>query len=193
MDPKRMEQGIRTFLDGIGEGFAGDDRERTPERVARAWIEDLVSGYAVDPAAELTWTPAPERFAGPVVVRGISFASVCVHHLLPFFGHAAVAYVPGRRLAGLSKVGRVVDAWARRLQTQEHLTAEVVRTLAEGLEARAVVAVLEAEHTCMTVRGVRKEHSRMLTVSAAGAAETDPELRRELLELASGRRGDPAT
>ena len=150
--------------------------------MARAWVDELVSGYAVDPAEELTWTAAPED-CGPVLVRRIDFSSVCVHHLLPFFGCAHVAYLPATRLAGLSKIGRVVDAHSRRLQTQEHLTSRIVATLDEVLEPRGVVVMLEAEHTCMTRRGVRKERSRMVTLASAGCYETDLAARRELLEL----------
>ena len=179
-----MAEGIRLFLDGMGERFRGDDIERTPERVARAWIDDLVSGYAVEPAAELTWTEAP-AMAAAVVVRRIHFCSVCVHHLLPFFGVAHVAYLPSERLAGLSKIGRVVDAHARRLQTQEHLTTDVVQTLDDVLRPRGVVVVLDAEHTCMTLRGVRKEQSRLQTLAAAGVYETDLAARREVLDMFS--------
>ena len=99
MDREKMEAGVRIFLEGLGERFEGDDLEATPERVARAWAEDLTGGYALDPDEELTWMPATQQ-TGPVIVRGISFASMCVHHLLPFFGVAHVAYLPGERLAG---------------------------------------------------------------------------------------------
>jgi GTP cyclohydrolase I len=182
-----MEAGLRLFLEGLELGkvdsrFAGDELEATPARVARAWRDDLVSGYALDPGAELTYSDAPEG-AGPVLVRCVSFASVCVHHLLPFHGLAHVAYLPGRRQAGLSKIGRVVDAWARRLQTQEHLTARVVATLNEVLQPRGVLALFEAEHTCMTLRGVRKEQSRMTTVAARGIYEHDAAARSEMLAL----------
>ena len=131
MDLEKMAAGIRLFLDGLGQRFDGDDLERTPDRVALAWSEDLAGGYAVDPRGELSWTAVRSEL-GPVVVRQIRFTSVCVHHLLPFFGNAHVAYLPGQRLAGLSKIGRVVDAHARRLQTQERLTAAVVETLSSS-------------------------------------------------------------
>jgi GTP cyclohydrolase I len=182
MDERRMIDGIRLFLEGIGHRFEGDDQHRTPERVARAWIDDLVAGYAVDPESELTWTEAPDG-CGPVVVRRIEFASVCVHHLLPFHGLAHIGYLPGERLAGLSKLGRVVDAHARRLQTQERLAAEIVATLERALVPRGALVLLEAEHTCMTLRGVRKERSRMTTVAASGRCETDPHARAEMLAL----------
>jgi len=187
VDGTKLEAAVRGFLAGLQldsrlHRFAGDELERTPERVARAWVEDLLSGYAIDPGPELTWSAVPEG-SGLVLVRGIHFASVCVHHLLPFSGQAHVAYLPGRRLAGLSKIGRVVDAHARRLQTQEHLTSSIVNTLRDVLEPRAALAVLEAGHTCMSLRGVRKEQARMTTMVAVGQWESDAAGRAEVLHL----------
>jgi GTP cyclohydrolase I len=182
MDASKMEAGIRAFLEGIGERFAGDDLEKTPARVARAWVDDLVSGYGIDPVAELTGTEATQE-SGLVAIRDVRFASVCVHHLLPFSGRAHVAYLPGARLAGLSKIGRVVDAFSRRLQIQERLTAQIVDALWRGLEPRGVLVVLEAEHTCMTLRGVRKEGSRLVTEGARGVFRDEPEARREVLAV----------
>jgi GTP cyclohydrolase I len=191
MDRERMADGIRRFLAGLGHGFEGDDQERTPGRVARAWTEDLVAGYDRDPDGELTWMPAPPE-GGVVMVRGISFASMCVHHLLPFFGEAHVAYLPGERLAGLSKLGRVVDAHARRLQTQEHLTSDIANTLERVLKPRGVIIMLDARHTCMTLRGVRKEQSRMVTTVATGLYDRDGAARAELVGLMT-RHGGSAT
>jgi len=160
--------------------------------VARAWVEDLVSGYAVDPDAGLTWAPATPG-TGLVLVRDIAFASLCVHHLLPFVGTAHVAYLPSERLAGLSKIGRVVEAHARRMQIQERLTSEILGTVERALEPRGAVVVLEAEHTCMTLRGTRKEGSRLVTLAVAGLYERDGAARREVLDLlgrgAAVRRG----
>ncbi len=177
-----MREGIRIFLEAMDVRFDEGDLAATPDRVARAWCDDLAAGYADDPAEQLSWTPV-EGDAGPVIVQGISLASICAHHLLPFFGDAHVAYLPGRRQAGLSKIGRVVDVHARRLQTQEHLTESIVETLQRGLEARGVVVALEARHTCMTLRGVRKETSRMLTVGTSGVYREDPAARREILQM----------
>jgi len=191
MDPDRMERAVREFVAAIGERFDGDDLDNTPGRVARAWQEDLLSGYAVDPDTELTWTRSPER-TGVVAVRDIRFASVCVHHLLPFVGLAHVAYLPGERLAGLSKLGRVVDAHSRRLQIQERLAARIADTVERVLAPRGVVVVLEAEHTCMSLRGVRKERSRLWTVATRGLYDTDSGARRELLDLFASKR-DPST
>jgi GTP cyclohydrolase I len=191
MDAARMEEGIRIFLEGVSERFPGDDLEATPGRVARAWRDDLLSGYAVDADAELTWTDSPGA-TGPVLVRDIRFASVCVHHLLPFVGVAHVAYAPAARLAGLSKIGRVVDALSRRLQIQEVLTRRIVETLERVLQPAAALVVLEAEHTCMTLRGVRKEGSRLLTWSATGLWHEDAGARREILDRLT-RGGTPWT
>jgi GTP cyclohydrolase I len=189
MDAAKMEAGVRLFLEGIGERFPGDDLDNTPARVAKAWIDDLVSGYAVDPGAELTSVAAPE-LCGPVLAKDIRFSSVCVHHLLPFAGVAHVAYLPAERLAGLSKLGRVVDAHARRLQIQEHLTGSIVATLTRALAPRAALVVLDAEHTCMTLRGVRKEGSHVITYAATGLWADDAAARREILDLlAPGRSG----
>jgi len=182
-----MREGIRAFLEGLGERFAGDDLDATPDRVARAWAEDLVGGYRGDPVRELTWTPAPEG-SGLVLVRDVRFASVCVHHLLPFTGTAQIAYLPGKRLAGLSKLGRVVDLYARRLQMQERLTRQVLDAIEEALEPRGALVLLEAEHTCMTLRGVRKEGARLTTLAASGALETDP-WKRDVLHLIAPRSG----
>ncbi len=191
MDRARMEEGVRRFLEGIGERFAGDDLDATPERVARAWADDLLSGYGEDPDRELTWTPAPAD-TGLVLVSNVRFASVCVHHLLPFFGVAHVAYLPASRLAGLSKLGRVVELHARRLQIQERLTSAVLGTLVRVLEPRGAMIVVDAEHTCMTLRGVRKEGSRLLTVAASGVYESDSAARRDLLGLLAPAGGGPA-
>ena len=184
MNPEKMAAAIRSFLEGIGPTEA-DDIERTPARVAQAWCEDLVSGYATDPAQILTWTRSGVA-VGPVLVREISFASVCAHHLLPFSGLAHVAYLPGERLAGLSKIGRVVDAHARRLQTQEYLTAAIADTLYDVLEPRGALVVVSAEHTCMTLRGVRKEQAKMITVEARGVYVDEPAQRSDMLALLRG-------
>ena len=182
MDRVKMEAGVRLFLEGMGERFEGDDLDATPDRVAKAWIEDLVAGYGLDPDSELTWTTAPEG-TGLVVVRDIAFTSVCVHHLLPFTGVAHLAYQPRVRLAGLSKLGRVVDIHARRLQIQERLTAEIVETLERGLDPHGAVVVLAAEHACMTLRGVKKAGSSLLTVASSGIYRSDAASRREVLNL----------
>jgi GTP cyclohydrolase I len=182
VDLKKMESALRAFLEGVGERFPGDDLDATPERVTRAWAEDLLAGYAVDPDGELTWSPVPED-GGLVLVSDVSFASTCVHHLLPFAGVAHLAYLPGVRLAGLSKLGRIVDAHARRLQIQERLTAEILATVERVLAPRGALVLLEASHTCMTLRGARKEGSRLVTLATAGVFAHDAAARGQVLEL----------
>ena len=182
-----MQAAIRSFLDAVGERFPGDDLERTPERVARAWSQDLLSGYAVDPDRELTWTPTPGGTPTVVLVSDVSFASTCVHHLLPFSGHAQIAYLPRERLAGLSKIGRVVETHARRLQIQERLTEEILKTLDRVLEPLGALVLLQAEHTCMTLRGARKEGSRLVTLASSGVYRDDAAARAEVLALVSTR------
>jgi GTP cyclohydrolase I len=186
-----MEEAIRMFIEGVGERFPGDDLESTPARVAQAWHDDLLSGYDVDPDGEMSWTETtPET--GAVLVRDITFSSVCVHHLLPFVGLAPVADLPEVRLAGLSKIGRVVEAHARRLQIQERLTSEILGSLERTLEPRGALVLIEAEHTCMTLRGARKKGSRLLTLAASGCLRDDAAARGEMLQLlAPGRDGQP--
>ena len=188
MDRAALTRAVREFLAAIDQRFPGDDLERTPQRVADAWVDDLVAGYDVDPAAEMTWTPAPSA-CGPVLVRQISFASICVHHLLPFFGLASVAYLPAARMAGLSKIGRIADALARRMQTQEKLTGEIADVLVQTLEPRGVLVLLDAQHTCMTLRGVRKEGGRMTTLATRGLYEKDRAAREEVLSLLAAGSG----
>jgi len=188
MDRARMEEGIRRFLEGIGERFPGDDLEATPERVSRAWAEDLLSGYGEDPERELTFTAAPPS-TGVVLVRNVRFASVCVHHLLPFVGVAHVAYLPDARLAGLSKLGRVVEIHARRLQIQERLTSAILETVKRVLQPKGAMVVLDAEHTCMTLRGVKKEGSRLVTLTSSGVYESDVAARAELLRFLAPEAG----
>jgi GTP cyclohydrolase I len=187
MDREKMTAAISAFLEGIG-ATGVQDLERTPARVAQAWCEDLVSGYNTDPNEILTWTEvAPGN--GPVLVRQISFASICAHHLLPFAGQAHVAYLPDERLAGLSKIGRVVDAHARRLQTQERLTASIADTLQDVLAPRGVLVVLSAEHTCMSLRGVRKEQAEMVSLESRGVYLDEPAMRSDVLNLLRGGAG----
>ena len=166
-DVDAMARAVSSFLRAARVPLSRSDRARTPVRVAEAWVEELLTGYRSDPARELTWEPAP-RGAGLVVLRNIVFHSTCVHHLLPFFGKAHVTYLPNRRLAGLSKIARVVDLLARRLQVQERLTSEIVDALERALRPLGAACVLEAEHLCVACRGVRKSGVRILTTRSTG-------------------------
>ena len=162
-----MQRAIAEFLRAARVPLSAADAARTPERVARAWAEDLIGGYAADPVAELTSESVPGG-GGLVVVRGIEFHSTCVHHLLPFYGRAHVAYLPARKLAGLSKIARVVDILARRLQVQERLTDAVVDVLQRALRPAGAACVVEADHMCVACRGIRKSGVKVVTSRVAG-------------------------
>jgi GTP cyclohydrolase I len=183
-DRRRLRVAARRFLEAIGERDLRRDQARTPERVAEAWASEILSGYAVD-ARRLLGRGFPARDRDLVVVRDIPFVSVCVHHLLPFSGTAHVGYLPAERLAGLSKITRVVDALSRRLQLQERLTRQVATTVMEGLAPLGVACRMEAEHLCMTIRGARKRGTRVVTTAYEGAFRARPALRAEFLRLSA--------
>jgi GTP cyclohydrolase I len=172
-DRTAMASAIEAFLRAAGVPLSATDRARTPERVADAWADDLISGYASDPIAELTSEPVGGG-GGLVVLRDIEFHSTCVHHLLPFYGRAHVAYLPDERLVGLSKVARAVDILARRLQVQERLTDAIVEALTRALRPAGVACVIEAEHLCVSCRGVRKTGVRVVTSQFKGALARSP-------------------
>jgi len=168
--------------------WAGDDPSRegltgTPERVARAYDEQF-QGYAVDPVVLLQRTfEEVEGYDEMVLLRDIRFESHCEHHIKPIIGRAHVAYLPDHRVVGISKLARVVDAYARRLQIQEKMTAQIANTIAEVLEPQGVGVVIEATHQCMTTRGVHKPGATMVTSRMLGAFRSDHRTRREFLAL----------
>jgi GTP cyclohydrolase IA len=183
-DRALIERAARTLLEGIGEKELRADQRSTPRRFADAWSTEFVSGYGTDPSRILART-IPARDHDLVVLRDIPFTSVCVHHLLPFFGTAHVAYLPDGRLVGLSKIARVVDALARRLQLQERLTRQVAETLTRALRPIGAACRIEAEHLCMTIRGARARGSRVVTTAYTGSFKKRSALRAEFLRLAS--------
>ncbi|MEE8715538.1 MAG: GTP cyclohydrolase I FolE [Coriobacteriales bacterium] len=175
MDRDRIERGVRLILEGIGEDPDREGLAETPARVARAY-EEICGGMGVDPARELGVT-FDAGHHDVVCVRGIEFYSLCEHHLLPFFGQAHVAYLPGAdgRVCGISKLARVVEDVARRPQIQERLTSQVADAIERALRPEGVLVVVSAEHLCMTMRGVRKPGARTVTSVARGAFESDPD------------------
>jgi GTP cyclohydrolase I len=187
-DRRRLLSAVRQFLAATGERDLRRDMRRTPERVAAAWATEILAGYAADPARILT-TGFATRDRGMVVVRDIPFVSVCVHHLLPFYGVAHVAYLPGRRIVGLSKIARVVEALSRRLQIQERLTRQIGETLMTALAPAGTACRMEAEHLCMTIRGARARGTRVVTTAWGGAFAGRPTLRAEFLRLTSAAAG----
>jgi GTP cyclohydrolase I len=179
IDPQRAEEAARELLIALGED---PDRERlrdTPRRVAKAYAE-LLTPQAFSP----TTFPNDEGYDELVVARGIPFNSLCEHHMLPFHGVAHVGYLPGDRIVGLSKLGRVVELFARRLQVQERLTAEVAAWIDDHLEPKGVGVVFEAEHLCMSLRGVQKPGTVTVTSALRGLVRDDPRTRQEFLALA---------
>lgn len=179
----RMHQAVRTMLK-----FAGDDPDRegledTPARVTRAFAE-WFAGYGVNPRAILERTF--EEVGGydeMIVVRDIRFASHCEHHMVPILGVATVAYLPGNRIVGLSKLARVVDAYARRLQVQERMTAQIADVIDDVLAPKGVGVFVEAEHLCMSTRGVNQPRSMTTTSAVRGAFKAQPEVRAEFFAL----------
>lgn len=183
MDLAKIEEGVRLILEGIGEDVAREGLQKTPERVAKMYSE-CCAGLHADPA-QFFETTFDEHHQEMVLVRDIPFYSMCEHHLAPFFGKAHVAYIPSSegRICGLSKLARLVDLYARRLQVQERLTSQVADALRKYLEPEGVLVVLEAEHLCMNMRGVKKPGSRTTTSAVRGIFESNHKTRDEALTL----------
>jgi GTP cyclohydrolase I len=192
VDRPRLERAVREILLAIGEDPDRDGLHETPARAAKAWI-DLSAGSRDDAARHLGKQFAHRTTSGHelVAVRGVEFYSLCEHHLLPFFGRAHVAYLPANdRVCGLSKVARTVDVFARRLQMQERLTAQIADAIVEHLAPVGVAVVLEGAHMCMRMRGAAKSDSDMLTTAFRGVFDTEPAQRAEVLSLLLGRGRD---
>jgi GTP cyclohydrolase I len=189
MDKEMMEQGVKMFLEGLGLSLDDQHLKKTPERVARAWGEEFGNGYQLTPKDVLTVEfSEPDSTDGLVIVRNIPFYSHCAHHLVMFDGVANVGYLPKNgRITGISKLARVVDMYAHRLQVQERLTFQVAKCLYEGLGARGVGVIMTAQHACMTCRGVKKPGSETVTSTLLGEMQTDSQLRNEFLTLCSNR------
>lgn len=181
MDKLKIEQGVRLILEGIGEDPAREGLRETPARIARMY-EELAAGYADDPAVHLRKRFSVER-SDLVLEKDIPFYSLCEHHMLPFYGTAAVAYLPNGAVAGLSKLARTVEVYAKRLQIQERMTAQIADAMMRELAPQGVMVLLEAEHMCMTMRGVQRPGTRTTTVSMRGVFETDPALREQFYRM----------
>ena len=179
-----LERLIRDLLKEIGEDPAREGLERTPARVAKAY-RYLTSGYGQDVRGVLNGALFTEAYDEMVVVKDIDFASLCEHHLLPFIGRCHIAYMPSRKIVGLSKIARLIDVYARRLQTQEHLTAQIATAIDEILMPRGVAVMLEAEHTCMSMRGVSKPGSTTITTQFTGQFD-DPQEQARFIAMVRG-------
>ena len=177
-----LESSVRTLLAEIGEDPSRQGLVRTPDRVRRMY-DELTAGYHVDPDALMNGACFSVDYDEMVVVRDIEFFSLCEHHLLPFTGHAHVGYLPRGRVIGLSKIPRIVDMYAQRLQVQERLTVQVAEFLMERLEPKGVACVVEATHLCTMMRGVRKQEATMVTSSMTGTFRRDARTRSEFMGL----------
>ncbi len=185
------EAAIRTLLMWAGEDPEREGLQDTPARVARAY-EEFFKGYAEDPVAILARTfEEIDGYDEMVVLRDIRIESHCEHHMVPIIGRAHVAYLPNTRVVGISKLARVVDAYAHRFQIQEKLTAQIANTISDVLQPRGVAVVIEANHQCMSTRGVHKPGASMITSRMLGAFREDPSTRREFLAMIASRTCSP--
>ncbi len=172
---EEAEAAVQTLLRWMGENPAREGLIDTPKRVVNAYLE-LFAGYEQDPGEELSRTfEKVSGYSGPVTIRDIPFFSHCEHHMVPIIGKAHVSYLPDGKVVGLSKIARVVDIFAKRLQTQESMTEQVAQSITEALQPKGVAVLIEAEHMCMAMRGIRKQGSVTITSSYTGEYSTDKE------------------
>ena len=181
IDKKKIEQGIRMVLEAVGADLAVKDIAKTPQRVAQMY-EEILAGQFKDPEDEIN-VILEEEHDEIILLRNISFYSICEHHLVPFFGKAHVAYIPDKRITGLSKIARVVEVLSRRLQVQERLTTKIADVLMKKLKPKGVFVVIEAEHLCMSMRGVKKPGTTNVTSVVRGVFRTNSKTRQEAMSL----------
>ena len=179
---KEWEATIRLLIRLVGEDPTREGLRRTPLRMRQS-LQFLTSGYRQDPAKLFTRGMFKVKHDEMVIVRDINFFSLCEHHLLPFFGICHVAYLPGKKVVGLSKIPRLVDLYARRLQVQERLTTQIAEAIQQYIQPRGVACVMEAEHLCLMMRGVQKQNTRAVTSAMLGAFRSDEKTRAEFLTL----------
>jgi GTP cyclohydrolase IA len=177
-----MEKIIRSLLEALGEDPDREGLQRTPARVKDSFAF-LTEGYRQDPRKLIQNSVFSDKHEEMVLVKDIPIYSLCEHHLLPFFGHAHVGYLPNEKIVGISKIARMVDLFARRLQVQERMTNQIADTLMEVLKPKGVAVVIEAEHLCMQMRGVQKRGTSVITSSMLGAFRKRPETRAEFMTL----------
>ena len=181
VDTERIEKAVKEILLAVGEDINRDGLKKTPERVGKMYTE-LLAGMREDPKVHLR-SVFTENYDEIVLLRDIPFYSICEHHLMPFIGSAHVAYLPTGTVLGVSKLARIVDCFARRLQTQERLTYQIADFIMNSLKPMGVTVVLEASHSCMTIRGIKKSGSTMVTSALRGVFKKDPRSRNEVLSL----------
>jgi len=185
-----MQDLVRSLLSALGEDPNREGLLQTPRRVEQS-LKTLTSGYSADLDAIVNGALFTVDYNEMVIVRDIDVYSLCEHHLLPFFGKCHVAYIPNGKVIGLSKIPRIVDVFARRLQVQERLTFQIASTILERVKPLGVAVVMEATHLCMAMRGVEKQNALTTTSSMLGVFHEDARTRQEFLKLVQGRRGAP--
>ena len=181
INKEKIEKAVRLLLEGIGEDAARPGLEDTPDRVARMY-EEILSGYEDSAERHLEKT-FPVTDSGMILEKDIQFYSLCEHHLLPFFGKVHIAYVPVNEVVGISKLARTVEVFARRLQIQEQMTGQIADAIAGNLKIKGVIVYVEAEHMCVSMRGIKKSGSKTVTVAARGCFENDRDLRDTFLKM----------
>lgn len=181
VDTARIEKAVSEILLAVGEDPNREGLKYTPQRVARMYAE-LLAGINEDPKEHIT-TTFTEKYDEIILLRDIPFYSICEHHLMPFIGKAHVAYLPDGVVVGLSKLARIVDCFARRLQVQERLTDQIADFIMKNIKPKGVAVVLEASHSCTTIRGIKKPGSVMVTSSLRGTLRSDPRSRNEVMSL----------
>ena len=182
-----MESAIRSLLSALGENPNREGLQKTPARFSKA-LKHLTSGYESDPQSILKSTLFTEDYSEMVLVKDIEIFSLCEHHLLPFFGKAHIAYIPDGKIVGLSKIARVADCFARRLQVQERLTHQIAEIIDQVLQPKGVGVVIEANHLCMMMRGVEKQNSKTVTSAMLGTFRDNQSTRSEFLGLIGTQR-----
>jgi GTP cyclohydrolase I len=186
---QEIEGAVQTILCAVGENPERDGLKRTPRRVAKMF-EELTAGYHVDPIALVNDAIFDISYDEMVIVKNIDYHSLCEHHLLPFFGKAHVAYIPNGKVIGLSKIPRIVEMYARRLQVQERMTVEVAEFINELLQPQGVAVICEGIHMCAAMRGVKKANTRMVTSAMLGSFRDNPRTRNEFLEHVGRHQAD---
>ena len=182
MDKDKIKQGVRLLLEGIGEDTDREGLIDTPDRIARMY-EEIFAGLNQDASEPLSKVFTAQN-TDMIIEKDITFYSMCEHHLLPFYGKAHIAYIPNGKVAGLSKLARTVEVFARRPQLQERMTVQIAEALMEELDAAGSMVILEAEHMCMTMRGIKKPGSRTVTIASKGRFADDENLRQTFISIA---------
>ena len=185
MDKDKIKQGVQLIIEGIGEDASREGLVETPDRIARMY-EEIFAGLNENASVHLSKTFSTQN-TDMIIEKDITFYSMCEQHFLPFYGKAHIAYIPNGRVAGLSKLARTVEVYARRPQLQERMTVQIADAIMENLDAKGAMVIIEAEHMCMTMRGIKKPGSRTVTISSKGIFTEDAELRNTFLTMAGAR------